>query len=215
MTSVPERIRLYHIVHVDRLPSIIADGILWSDRTVSSRDVAGTTIGMTRIKERRLASALSSHPTLTVGSCVPFYFCPRSVMLFILYRRNHADLAYRDGQEPIIHLVLELNDIVAWAERNGLRWAFTLSNAGSGYFEDRADLSRLNDIDWKAVKATDWSDKDVRERKQAEFLVEDRVPWSLVRAIGVCTDAIGGKVAQAVASADHRPLVKVVRKWYY
>ena len=26
---------------------------------------------------------------------------------------------------------------VAWAEKNNLRWAFTLSNAGTYYFEDR------------------------------------------------------------------------------
>lgn len=34
--TVPAQPKIYHIVHVDRLPSIIADGCLWCDdrRTV-------------------------------------------------------------------------------------------------------------------------------------------------------------------------------------
>jgi hypothetical protein len=28
---VPAQPKIYHIVHVDRLPSIVADGFLWSD----------------------------------------------------------------------------------------------------------------------------------------------------------------------------------------
>ncbi len=30
--TVPAQPKLYHIVHVDRLRSIVADGHLWSDR---------------------------------------------------------------------------------------------------------------------------------------------------------------------------------------
>jgi CxxC-x17-CxxC domain-containing protein len=38
---------------------------------------------MNKIKERRLKLPLSSHFNLFVGDCVPFYFCPRSVMLYV------------------------------------------------------------------------------------------------------------------------------------
>ncbi len=34
--------------------------------------------------------------------------------------------------------------------------AFTLSNAGARYFEDRADLAQLNEVNWPAVNATLW-----------------------------------------------------------
>jgi hypothetical protein len=43
---------------------------------------------------------------------VPFYFCPRSLMLFVIYRQNHPDLAYRDGQEPIVHQEADLHEVV-------------------------------------------------------------------------------------------------------
>jgi len=44
------------------------------------------------------------HPGTKVGQYVPFYFCPRSIMLYILHRGNHPDLDYREGQGPILHL---------------------------------------------------------------------------------------------------------------
>ena len=67
----------------DRLPSVIEDGLLWRDAEVAERSLAGTTIGIGEITQRRMSYPLRSHPTLTVGECVPFYFCPRSVMLLL------------------------------------------------------------------------------------------------------------------------------------
>jgi hypothetical protein len=43
---VPPQPKIYHIAHVDRLPSIVADGFLWCDAEVVRRAPAGTTIGM-------------------------------------------------------------------------------------------------------------------------------------------------------------------------
>ena len=52
--TVPAHPKLYHIAHVDRLPSIVADQCLWCDREVARRAPPGTTIGMNSIKQRRL-----------------------------------------------------------------------------------------------------------------------------------------------------------------
>ena len=38
----------------------------------------------------------------------------------------------------------DLGEAVAWAESHSLRLAFTLSNAGSTYFEDRCHLDDLD-----------------------------------------------------------------------
>ena len=78
---VPPQPKIYHIVHLDRLKSIIADNYLWCDAEILKRQLPGTTIGMNNIKQRRLTTHLRSHSDLCVGDCVPFYFCPRSVML--------------------------------------------------------------------------------------------------------------------------------------
>ena len=81
----PAAPKIYHIVHVGRLPLIIADGSLWCDAEMARRNAVspgtGTTIGLSSIKQRRLTRlTLTSHPGLYVGQCVPFYLCPRSVM---------------------------------------------------------------------------------------------------------------------------------------
>lgn len=212
----PANPKIYHIVHVDKLASIAADGCLWSDAVLAQRPAVGTIIGMNNIKLRRMNELkLTSHPELFVGQCVPFYFCPRSVMLYLIYRRN-AELAYQGGQVPIVHLVADLNAVVAWAQAAQQRWAFSLSNAGSYYFEDRCDLAHLNEINWAAVQENNnWSGSPTKEQKQAEFLIEQQFPWHLIEEIAVINQATGHQAVQAIAGAAHRPGVQIRSTWYY
>lgn len=215
----PDGPKIYHIVHVDRLASVIRDGLL-CDAAVVAQGKGGTTIGMGDIKRRRLQELqLTSHPGLFVGQCVPFYFCPRSIMLFLISCANHPELDYKGGQGPIVHLECDLRAAVRWAEQQRLRWAFTLSNAGAYYFEDRADLAQLGEINWDAVATNRWSgngiSRQVKEGKQAEFLVETAFPWHLVERIGVRADGVAQQVAAAMQGAAHRPTVEIRRDWYY
>jgi hypothetical protein len=211
---LPPSPKIYHITHVENLQSIVSDGALWCDAEVVRRSAGGTTIGMGKIKRRRLSDlTVPSHFGLHVGDCVPFYFCPRSVMLYLIHRGNHEDLSYRDGQAPIVHLEADLREAVGWAEGQGLRWAFTLSNAGAYYFESRCDLAHLGEIDWPAVRATQW--KECKEGKQAEFLVEARFPWDLVRRVGVLSRETYDLTSKALRSAPHRPPVEILPSWYY
>ena len=211
---MPARPKLYHIAHVDRLPSIVADQCLWCDREVARRAPPGTTIGMSGIKQRRLDELrLTSHPDLFVGDCVPFYFCPRSVMLFLIHKANEPELAYRGGQGPIVHFEADLHSLVAWADTQHRRWAFTLSNAGARYFEDRSDLGQLGEIDWNAVQTRDW--RQCKEGKQAEFLLELSFPWHLVERIGVQSRATYTSVVNALPPRGHRPPVEIRPEWYY
>ena len=217
---VPTQPKLYHIVHVDRLSVIASDGYLWCDREIAERGGSGTTIGMSKIKRRRLEElTLASHPALHVGDCVPFYFCPRSVMLFVIHMANSPELTYSGGQGAIVHLELDLHSLVAWANSSGLNWAFTTSNAGSYHFDDHADLELLNRVDWDAVGARQWAGSGVaaavKEGKQAEFLVEESVPWKLVSRVGVRTRATQNQVLEALRQHDHLPSVEVKPDWYY
>jgi hypothetical protein len=212
--TVPAQPKLYHIAHVDRLPSIVADQCLWCDREVARRAPPGTTIGMNSIKQRRLNELrLTSYPDLFVGDCVPFYFCPRSVMLYVIDQGNHPELSYRGGQEAIVHFEADLHAVVAWADAQRRRWAFTLSNAGARYFEDCCDLSRLNEIDWNAVHARDW--RHCKDGKQAEFLLERSLPWHLVERIGVHSRATYTAAVNVLAAQGHRPPVEIRPEWYY
>ena len=99
------------------------------------------------------------------------------------------------------------------ANQHGQRWAFTLSNAGSRFFEDRCDVAQLNEIDWNAVQATDW--QQCKEGKQAEFLLEHRFPWQLVERVGVQSRTCFQQVANALPANGHRPPVEIRADWYY
>jgi len=212
----PASPKLYHIVHRDKLPYIAADGFLFSDAVMQALEQErGTVVGMNTIKQRRLTSAIEAHTGLMVGSCVPFYYCPRSVMLYLLHMGNHTDITYRGGQQPIVHLAFDLDTVVQWANGAGQRWAITLSNAGSNFFESRNSLEGLDELNWDSIESRDFRDRDVKEAKQAEFLVERHVPWSLVERIGVIDAQTQLAVQRLLSRCSHRPKVDIQRDWYY
>lgn len=134
-------------------------------------------------------------------------------MLYMLHKGNQVE--YKGGQGPIVHLRADLHATVDWANANGLRWGFTLSNAGSLYFEDRDDLAHLTEINWNAVRARIWNDPDIKEAKQAEFLLEGRFPWHLVERIGVQNNPVGSQVTRMMGGKPHRPPVETIPGWYY
>jgi hypothetical protein len=211
----PAHPKIYYIVHIDRLPSIINDGRLLCDAVMMQSVGGGTTIGMTGIKRRRLTLPVTCHQGTQVGDYVPFYFCPRSVMLFVIDRANHPDLVYRGGQEPIVHLEADLHHVLAWADSNRRLWAFALSNAGAVYTKFRSSRRDLGAINWDAVAARDFRPADVKEGKQAEFLIHQSFPWALVERVGSISQIIGQQVVRALRRADHRPVVEIRREWYY
>jgi hypothetical protein len=206
-------IKIYHIVHISKLKPIIEDQHLWSDSEMIHKLPTGEIIGMDKIKKRRLATRLGSHNNLCVGECVPFYFCPRSPMLYIFSRSNHPEVEYKGGQEPIVHLVSNLCDAVHWANDSNLRWSFTNSNAGSRYFEDFADLDDLDKLDWSAIKADAWSGR--QDKKQAEFLVERCFSWDLIEKIGVYSQQQYHDVAQLLEEERAHIELKIEPSWYY
>lgn len=215
MTAPPVRPMIYHITHIDNLPSIVATGGLLSDARMIAQGGPTAAIGMSTIKKRRLRLSVSCHRDDRVGDYVPFYLCPRSIMLYVIHRANHPDLTYRGGQDPIVHLESDLYAVVAWAQRANRRWAFSLSNAGATYAEYRSSLGELSQVHWEAVAARDFRPPDIREHKQAEFLVHGSFPWYLISRIGVRSRQMKSQVLTAIVGAIHRPRVEVLPEWYY
>lgn len=191
MSPVPAWPKIYHITHVDNLAAIVRDGLVLCDATMFARGGPSVAIGMSEIKRRRIEEIpVSCHPGTMVGDYVPFYCCPRSVMLFLIHCANHPDLSYRGGQGSIVHLEADMYEVVAWAEGEDRKWAISLSNAGARYVETRNRLDQLDEVNWAAVAERDFRSPDVKEGKQAEFLVHGSFPWEFVRRIGVYSAAI-------------------------
>ncbi len=182
---------------------------------MANKQDVGTTIGMGTIKRRRLQLPVPCHSGTYVGEYVPFYFCSRSIMLYVIHRANHSELEYRGGQMPIVHLEADLETVIKWADNNERRWAFSLSNASARYTEFRSDISQLGDVNWSAVATRDFRSDEVNEGKQAEFLVHEFFPWELVDRVGVIRRDIAQRVADAMSNAMHRPVIEIKRNWYF
>lgn len=215
MSTPPADPKIFHITHVDNLASIIADGGIQSDARMLIRGGPSAAIGISSIKANRLKLPVKCFSGERVGDYVPFNFCPRSVMLYILHRANNPALTYKGGQEPIVHLRAGLHNVVAWANTHGCRWAFSLSNAGAAYTEFRSDVNNLDDLDWNAIASPDFRNADAKEKKQAEFLVKDSLPWHLVEHIGVFSNRYKRQVEGIIANAAHQPVVSVHQNWYF
>jgi hypothetical protein len=210
-----QRPAIYHITHVANLAGIVTRGLL-CDRKILAFESPVQIIGMSSIKTRRLEKLeVKCHPGTKVGDYVPFNFCPRSVMLYVIHRGNHAELKYRGGQDQIVHLEADLQEVVRWADADHRRWAFSLSNAGASYAEFRSRVEELDELDWAAINATDFRDAAVKEHKQAEFLVHEWLPFDLVRRIGVRSGPIKRQAAAAIEGAEHHPVIEVLPHWYF
>lgn len=214
--SVPAQPKIYHITHLGNLPQVVSLGWLLSDARRIRENRACQIVGMSTIKQRRLHELeVTCHPGTKVGEYTPFYFCPRSIMLYILYRGNHPELDYTGGQQPIIHLQADLARTIACADQHSVRWAFSDVNAGARYASFYHDWNDLNRINWSAVNAADFRDSVIKDGKQAEFLLYDAFPWSLVESVGVIDQAVAQQVSTIIATAGHQPPVSVERGWYY
>lgn len=206
MPRDPKQVLVYHITHVDNLPGILKDKRLHSDAVMAARDP--TLIGYSEIKKRRLneinVSCCLFH---NVGDFVPFYFCPRSPMLFSI---NKGNTGHPPGcQRNILHLV----STVAEGLAVGKSWAISSGNAGAYHTTFEADLNALDSLDWGAIRATDWQGQ--QHQKMAEFLVQDFFPWGAIKQIGCFNSTIAAKVAELLEKQKHQPSVEVKSSWYY
>lgn len=203
-----KEIAIYHITHIDNLPGIINDNCLWSDYQRIERRLANTSIGYNHIKQRRMNHTVTVASGGTLGQYVPFNFCPRSVMLYVV-NCGHDD--YSGGQANIIHLVSTVQTIID----SNHSWLFTDRHADLSYALQKDNPADLNILNWAAIKASYWAEADIKELKQAEFLVHDFVPWNCILNIGVIDSEMVQKVRQMINSSEHKPSVKINQNWYY
>lgn len=151
-------------------------------------------------------------PHGSLHNYVPFYFGPRSPMLYTISRGNVQ--GYKGPQTEIVHLVSTVQSVNA----AGLDYVFTDGHAImalSRFYSLPVDLAR---IDWPLMQARDWFDDaqhpDRKRRRQAEFLVHQFVPWSAIIEVGVMTEPMQRVVQGLLGTASHPP-VTVHRPWYY
>lgn len=215
VNPVPQEPKIYHITHVNNLAGIIRDGVIWSDVKRIERGIVNQNIALTGIKDFRINKAVLCHAGTTVGQYTAFYFCPRSIMLCKIWYNNDPEMSYRGGQEPIVHLEFDLQDVIAWADHHHRKWTFTDRNARAGYASFFKDIDKLSEINWSAVQTTSFADSQIKDSKQAEFLCYESAPFGLVSKIGVYNSAIRQRVAEILSNINPAPTISIEPMWYY
>lgn len=198
---------IYHITGISNLRAIMASGAILSDMALCS--VPHQVIGYGHIKQRRMTEyRVPCCPGAPfVGEFVPFYYSPRSVMLYTV---NIGSTGLPPGcQRDIVHLVSTINSATA----HGTDWAISDGNAGAAHTSFYGTLDSLASLDWNAINERNWSGR--QHQKSAEFLVRDQVPWSAIRGIGCFDERAAAAVAAVLSGATHAPQVKVLPEWYY
>lgn len=202
-----------HFTHVDHLPAVVEHGLL-SDTVAQSRGLLTNEVGNRGIKERRGARAVPIPPGGVVADYVPFYFAPRSPMMYSIYRGNVPE--YVEGITPLIHLVTTVERLLEL----GCAVVTTDRNAVLGYAEFHQGLEALDGaIDWPLMRATMWNDTidepDRMERRMAECLVHGVVPWEAFTEIHVRTAERRSEVEELLGPGVTANLVRVTPDWYF
>jgi ssDNA thymidine ADP-ribosyltransferase, DarT len=206
---------IYHITHLRNLPQIIASGGLYCDNGRANLPAPCIGIAHQHIKQRRANRRVPTCNKGTLADYVPFYFAPRSPMLYSISRGQVE--GYTEGQQPVLHLVSSAEAVAAAGEP----YTWTEGHAEMAFSEFYEGLADLPDkIDWEVMKATYWNDNpplivDRKRKRQAEFLVYRFFPWALFSTIGVINETARDEVLQMLHGAAHQPEVLVHRNWYY
>lgn len=200
---------IYHFTDLDNLAPIMGAGELRCHSTAGCAvDIADATI-----KTRRMTKRVPCGPGGTVGEYVPFYFAPRSPMLFRIQKGGVDGVSPDPGR--LVYLVSS-TDAVAQA---GHACVFTDGNAAAAFTDFYDDLDVLGDaVDWPLMRARYWSndadDNDRVRRRCAEFLVHRALPFELVDELCV-HDTVARTAVQAAATAGWEGTVNIRSNWYF
>ncbi|WP_338411703.1 MULTISPECIES: type II toxin-antitoxin system toxin DNA ADP-ribosyl transferase DarT [Pseudoalteromonas] len=200
-------VNVSHITHIDNLASILGQGCLWSDAKRIELGLVNQNIGYNHIKQRRLVRPVKVAAGGTIGQYVPFNFCLRSVMLYVIHC-GHDD--FGGGQDKVLHLISDTETV----RLGNQHCFFTDIHADLDYAEQIDDFTRINELDIKRIiNERYW--QDFKEEKQAEFLAFESVQWAAIRQIGVKTQDVANEVSALLQNAQHKPEVVVRPQWYY
>lgn len=209
MSPRPEPTTIVHFTHVRNLPGMVQHG-LRSDAVCRGQGLTQVEVGDLDIRERRLTLPVGTGPGGFVGDYVPFYFGPRSPMMFRLRKTDEHFLAEYD---EIVYLVTTIEAV----EGAGRTWVASDRNAALAVADFVCTTAELDShIDWDLIAAKYWGDyPDGKERRMAELLVHGSLPWGCVEEIVVRSEATRRSVSGLLAGAGHAPPVIVRGGWYF
>lgn len=203
---------LFRITHVGNLRWLLTHGLHCARAQL--RDPAFIEIGSSNLIAKRRDRRVPQHPCGTLSDYVPFYFTPRSPMLFNiktgwkgLQRRSNADIAIL--VTAVSHLK-RLEVPILFTDRHAYAATARFSNSPDG-------LSSM--VDWAILQNRDFRNTDEypdkMDRYQAEALVYRHVPVTALRGIGCVSASVQTRIEALVAEMGLSLRVVVRPGWYF
>lgn len=221
----PQPTRLFHITAIANLPAIVAAGALLSKNSGAAAGINYQNIAHAGAQGARAVRAVPDPPGGVVHDFVPFYFAPRSPMLYAINGGRVAGCTWR--QADIVHF----ETTVALATTAGRAFVFYDRNATLAFSTAYTDLARLDAaVAWDLITEVPqldgycmyWHNRpadaryaDRMERRQAEFLVRDNVPLHCMTRLGVIDAGRQAQVQAMLARAGVAMPVDVMPAWYF
>jgi len=204
------QVRIFHLTHLDNLPSILESGGLLSFHELRLRGIVLRSIALSKLRQRREEVEIPQVSS-NLLDYVPWCFAARPPLLFTTFRGAMGGVK----QENIVHLL----STVGRVQEAKLEALWCDGHPLTNLSQFRFDLAELpQSLDWPVLQSQHWNntrdDPDRKRRRQAEFLIRDFAPWSLVRGIAVQTE----EAAQAVKDllpTDSPISIAVLPEWYY
>ncbi|SBT54890.1 type II toxin-antitoxin system toxin DNA ADP-ribosyl transferase DarT [Micromonospora narathiwatensis] len=217
MIRQPQPTLIMHFTHIDNLSAILKAGRLFSDSSVGPQ--LATNVGAVEIKARRRERPVPCPPGGFVADYVPFYFAPRSPMMYRIAcdHRDGKPGCYLGGDDPLVYLVSSVEQVHA----AGLSWVASDGNCAVGLTTFSIEFDELATlVDWPLLQAEVWKnipeDMDRMRRRAAEFLVHREFPLDLLAGYAVRTAERQEQVRQVFRDAGMiEPYVAVRPDWYY
>ena len=224
MPQIPDPLYIFHITALDNIDRIAHNACLLSKNTLKNNQITHLDIAYQEIQGRRAAKQVIVGVGGVLHDYVPFYFAPRSPMLFTINNGNVPGCAYK--QEDIVHLVSDVDTVVT----AGLDFVFYDKNASVFNSTAYSDIADLDKIDWPLFFEKPTLDGYCKfwksnannprymsrmETRQAEFLVKDRFILEHIHYIGVIDDSRKNLVEGILQKHGLNIDVYVKKDWYF
>ena len=221
---IPNPVRLFHITAIKNLPDIFTNGALLSKNNVTANGIGYENIAHQGAQGTRAAKLVTNPPGGNIHDYVPFYFAPRSPMLFAINGGRVQGCNLR--QEDIVHFETTIDAVLI----HGEPYVFYDRNATLAYSNPYTNIGSLSVVAWDLITEQPqldgyckfWQSNasnpryvDRMEKRMAEFLVNIMVPVSAISRIGVIDNVKQQLVSQIVTTQNLAIPVVVMPSWYF
>ena len=171
----------FRLVHIKNIPHILDVGFVLPHSLKASNNYIQ--IGDSVVIAKR--NTLPNNGQIDLKQYIPFYFGPRSPMLYVIQKGFNGVTCYHPS--VLVYCIVKLSEL----QEQNIDCVFTDGHAFSAItkFYSKADLRKIDEIINKEdVYAKFWNvddDIDLKRRKEAELLVKTELPAKYIKGFVV------------------------------